>query len=122
MTRNELGEAEETRNRSIYVKNLPPSTQEGLLQQAFEKLVPVKRVEVFLDRNEAIIELQSPAVCAFCNSLFEMSHNSVLGRRQAYAEERANRIRREYLGVERLCASKEHTNGSVQGDSNVVQA
>ncbi|KDR82688.1 hypothetical protein GALMADRAFT_57506 [Galerina marginata CBS 339.88] len=51
----------EARNRSVRVKNLPPATQEGLLQQVLEKIAPVKRVEVFLDKQEAIVELENPA-------------------------------------------------------------
>ncbi|KAF9527604.1 hypothetical protein CPB83DRAFT_934295 [Crepidotus variabilis] len=56
-----LSRIAETRSRSVYVRNLPPSTQEGLLQQALEKIIPVKRVEVFLDRQEATVELENPA-------------------------------------------------------------
>lgn len=50
------------RSRTLRVKNLPPGTQEGLLQQALEKHSNVKRVEVFEDRNDAIVELTSVAV------------------------------------------------------------
>ena len=53
----------EARSRSIRITNLPPATQEGLLQQMLEKIVPVGRVEVFIDRQEAIVELKTPAVC-----------------------------------------------------------
>lgn len=42
--------------------NLPEGTQEGLLQQALEKIVPVKRLEVFARANEANAELNSQAV------------------------------------------------------------
>lgn len=55
----------EARNRSVRVKNLPPAIQEGLLQQAFEKIIPIKRLEVFLDKQEAVVELENPAVCTF---------------------------------------------------------
>ncbi|OJT12790.1 hypothetical protein TRAPUB_10625 [Trametes pubescens] len=55
------GYREEVRNRSVRVKNLPPGTQEGLLQQALEKHAKIKRVEVFADINEAELELESPA-------------------------------------------------------------
>ena len=44
------------------VRNLPVGTQEGLLQQAMEKIAKVKRVEVFADLNEAVIELENAAV------------------------------------------------------------
>ena len=52
----------EARTRSIRISNLPPATQEGLLQQMLEKIVPVSRVEVFIDKQEAIVELKTPAV------------------------------------------------------------
>ena len=55
----------EVRNRSVRVRNLPPNTQEGLLQQALEKHAQVKRVEVFHNSNEADVELENAAVC-FC--------------------------------------------------------
>lgn len=44
------------------VRNLPPGTQEPLLQQALEKHANVKRVEVFLDLGEAEVELENAAV------------------------------------------------------------
>ncbi|KAI0357377.1 RNA-binding protein Prp24 [Trametes cingulata] len=55
------GYREEVRNRSVRVRNLPPGTQEGLLQQALEKHAKVKRVEVFADLAEAEVELESAA-------------------------------------------------------------
>jgi hypothetical protein len=58
-----LSRVAEARNRSIRVTNLPPATQEGLLQQMLEKIVPISRVEVFIDKQEAILELKTPAVC-----------------------------------------------------------
>jgi len=48
--------------RSLRVKNLPGDAQEPLLQQVFEKLVPVKRVEIFVDSREAVVELVNSAV------------------------------------------------------------
>ncbi|GAW06502.1 rna-binding protein prp24 [Lentinula edodes] len=56
-----LGRNAELASRSIRVKNLPVSTQEGVLQQMFEKFVSVKRLELFEDVNEAVVELESPA-------------------------------------------------------------
>lgn len=50
------------RNRSIRMRNLPPGIQEGLLQQELEKHTRVKRLEVFAQLNEAILELESAAV------------------------------------------------------------
>jgi len=54
----------EARTRSVYVSNLPPATQEGLLQQVLESIAPVKRVEVFLDKREAVVQLENQAVCS----------------------------------------------------------
>jgi hypothetical protein len=41
---------------------IPPKTQEGLLQQALEKIAPVKKVEIFQDVGQASVELASAAV------------------------------------------------------------
>jgi squamous cell carcinoma antigen recognized by T-cells 3 len=57
-----LGRKAEVKNRSVRIRNLPPSTQEGLLQQAIEKVAEVKRLEVFADLNEAVVELTNAAV------------------------------------------------------------
>lgn len=48
--------------RSVRLHGLPPKTQEGLLQQALEKIVPVKKLEVFQDLGQATAELSSAAV------------------------------------------------------------
>ncbi|KAF7331655.1 ATP-dependent DNA helicase PIF1 [Mycena kentingensis (nom. inval.)] len=56
-----LGKKADIRSRSVRVRNLPAGTQEGLLQQVLEKLAKVKRVEVFADLNEAVVELDSAA-------------------------------------------------------------
>ena len=65
VVRSEIGlsRVAEVRSRSIRITNLPPATQEGLLQQMLEKIVPIGRVEVFIDKREAIVELKTPAVC-----------------------------------------------------------
>lgn len=57
-----LGRQAETRSRTVCIRNLPPATQEGLLQQALEKHALVRRVEVFQDLNEAAVELENAAV------------------------------------------------------------
>lgn len=54
--------AAERRSRTVRLHNLPEGTQEGLLQQALEKIVPVKRLEVFGRSNEANAELNTQAV------------------------------------------------------------
>ncbi|KAA1469781.1 hypothetical protein DENSPDRAFT_835444 [Dentipellis sp. KUC8613] len=56
-----LGKRADARNRSLRIQNLPAGTQEGLLQQTLEKHGAVARVEVFEDKNEAIVEFQTPA-------------------------------------------------------------
>ncbi|KAG6897556.1 hypothetical protein C0992_000339 [Termitomyces sp. T32_za158] len=56
-----LGRIEDTRNRSVRIRNLPENTQDGLLQQVFEKITTVKRIEVFIDQNEAVVELENAA-------------------------------------------------------------
>ncbi|KAF8635933.1 hypothetical protein AX15_000104 [Amanita polypyramis BW_CC] len=56
-----LSRTADVRSRSIRIRNLPPGTQEGLLQQTFEKIVSVKRIEVFMDKQEAVVELASAA-------------------------------------------------------------
>ncbi|KAH9851597.1 RNA-binding protein Prp24 [Lenzites betulinus] len=55
------GYREEVRNRSVRVRNLPPGTHDGLLQQALEKHAKIKRVEVFANIAEAEVELETPA-------------------------------------------------------------
>ena len=65
--RNEAGPSgqalkSETKSRSVRIKGLPEGTQEGLLQQILEKTVPVKRLEVFESKREAVAELSSVAV------------------------------------------------------------
>ncbi|ODO10809.1 hypothetical protein I350_01407 [Cryptococcus amylolentus CBS 6273] len=53
--------AAEKRSRSVRLHNLPENTQEGLLQQALEKIMPVKRLELFAKNGQALAELDSPA-------------------------------------------------------------
>ncbi|KAF8208710.1 hypothetical protein K438DRAFT_1812755 [Mycena galopus ATCC 62051] len=60
-TESGLGKKADVRSRSVRVRNLPVGTQEGLLQQAMEKIAKVKRVEVFVDLNEAVMELENAA-------------------------------------------------------------
>ncbi|KAJ6619546.1 hypothetical protein B0H10DRAFT_2367855 [Mycena sp. CBHHK59/15] len=60
-TESGLGQKADTRSRSVRVRNLPAGTQEGLFQQAIEKIAKVKRVEVFVDLNEAVVELENAA-------------------------------------------------------------
>jgi hypothetical protein len=68
-----LSRKADTRNRSVRLRNLPAGTQEGLLQQALEKIAAVKRVEVFGDKHEAVVELDSPAVSLCLTLILEHS-------------------------------------------------
>jgi len=54
-----LGRLEGIISRSVRIRNLPPGTQEGLLQQALEQRVNVKRVEIFEEIHEATVELEN---------------------------------------------------------------
>ncbi|KAL5519977.1 hypothetical protein ACEPAG_1637 [Sanghuangporus baumii] len=56
-----LGRRDDVFSRSVRIKRLPLSAQEGLLQQTIEKVVPVKRLEIFQDVQEATAELESAA-------------------------------------------------------------
>jgi hypothetical protein len=57
-----LGRRADARNRSVRVRNIPSGTQEGLLHQLLEKHSLVKRTEIFAALNEAVVELENPAV------------------------------------------------------------
>lgn len=70
-----LGAKAEVRSRSVRVRNLPPDTQEALLQQAMEKITTVKRVVVLAAKNEAVVELENASVSVIS---FLLVPNSVL--------------------------------------------
>lgn len=53
----------EIRQRSVRIRGLPANSQEGLLQQILEKIAPVKRLEIFEEKREAVAELENAAVC-----------------------------------------------------------
>jgi len=59
-----FGRKADVRSRTLRIRDLPAGTAEGLLQQAVEKLAPVNRLEVFLDKHEAEVEFQSAAEAA----------------------------------------------------------
>lgn len=56
-----LGKNAEKSARTLRVTKLPVGAQEGLLQQAIEKIARVARVEVFQDKREAVVELENAA-------------------------------------------------------------
>ncbi|WVQ65310.1 uncharacterized protein L199_003486 [Kwoniella botswanensis] len=51
-------QAAERRDRLVTLSGLPENTQEGLLQQWLEKIVPVRRLELFAKTQEAVAELE----------------------------------------------------------------
>ncbi|WWD05336.1 hypothetical protein V865_003409 [Kwoniella europaea PYCC6329] len=51
-------QAAERRDRLVTLSGLPEKTQEGLLQQWLEKIVPVRRLELFAKTQEAVAELE----------------------------------------------------------------
>ncbi|KAI0257869.1 hypothetical protein BC834DRAFT_926935 [Gloeopeniophorella convolvens] len=59
-----LGKKADARSRTLRIRDLPPGTQEGLLQQAVERLAPVRRVEVRGATNEARVEFANAADAA----------------------------------------------------------
>lgn len=84
-----LGRRAETRSRSVRIRNLPPDTQEGLLQQVLERHAVVKRVEVLMAEREAIVELENAAVrCRFVYLESEVDLLGCPGSWQADVESR----------------------------------
>ena len=61
-TESGLGRLEDILSRSVRIKNLPPGTQEGLLQQVLEQYAVVKRAEVYEEIREATVELENISV------------------------------------------------------------
>ncbi|KAG8973011.1 Splicing factor [Tulasnella sp. 425] len=60
-----LGKRADLIARSVRIKKVPSGTEEGLLQQAIEKVASgVKRVEIFKDTGEATVEFDSMANAA----------------------------------------------------------
>jgi len=50
------------RSRTVRLNDVPEGMQEALLQQALEKIVPVRRLELFGKTNHAQAELENQAV------------------------------------------------------------
>lgn len=58
-----LGKKADLASRSVRIRKIPPGTEEGLLQQAIEKVATgIKRVEIFQDLWEAVVEFETIAV------------------------------------------------------------
>jgi len=55
-------EMKDKRSRTVRLENVPAGMQEALLQQALEKVVPVRRLELFAKTNHAQAELENQAV------------------------------------------------------------
>ncbi|GAA5854941.1 hypothetical protein JCM9279_003579 [Rhodotorula babjevae] len=51
----------ETENRGVRVRGLATDTQEAVIQQEFEKLAPVRRVNYVAGSTEAVVLLENPA-------------------------------------------------------------
>ena len=86
-----LGRQDEIRSRSFMVKNLPPDADDGRLQQELEKVMKVKRVEVFKDKNEAVVELESAAVRP-SHPCYPSFIDAPSGPRRAATSEGAHRV------------------------------
>ncbi|KAI0263961.1 hypothetical protein BC834DRAFT_283892 [Gloeopeniophorella convolvens] len=80
-----LGKKADARSRTLRIRDLPPGTQEGLLQQAVERLAPVRRVEVRGATNEARVSLRTPRTRRACCSCPTRSSSPApsLGSRRA---------------------------------------
>jgi hypothetical protein len=89
-----LSRMADVRSRSVRIRNLPAVTQEGLLQQTLEKVTPLKRVEVFVEICEAVVELENAAVC-LCHYCHEgiLIILSLIGSGQALATNRTHSVR-----------------------------
>lgn len=74
-----LGRLEDILSRSVRIKNLPPGTQEGLLQQVLEQHAIVKRVEIFEEINMATVELENISVGPKPAAVDELLMNMPLG-------------------------------------------
>jgi hypothetical protein len=55
-------EIKDKRSRTVRLENVPAGMQEALLQQALEKIVPVRRLQLFAKTNHAQAELENQAV------------------------------------------------------------
>ena len=84
-----LGRIAETRARSVRVKNIPSGTQEAIVQQLFERIASVKRVELFSDKGEAVVELESAAVRT-SPPLMAQTLTGMTGSRKAPLTDRAD--------------------------------
>jgi hypothetical protein len=82
ITETGLTRSAEIRQRSVRIRGLPPRTQEGLLQQSLDKIASVKRVEIFEDKREAVVELESAAVCSNIPT-YRIKTNSTGGTQEA---------------------------------------
>ncbi|KIL67874.1 hypothetical protein M378DRAFT_159079 [Amanita muscaria Koide BX008] len=119
-----LGRTADTRSRSIRVRNLPPDTQEGLLQQTLEKIASVKRVEVFMDKREAVVELTSAAEAGrlllnatpvqFANNILQFSEEPT--EQQVFVPRRAGPSRPK-AGLGHVRGSKPNTKSTLLVES-----
>lgn len=59
----------ETENRGVRVRGLANDTQEAVIQQEFEKIAPVRRVNYVAGSSEAVVLLENPAVRPFFSAV-----------------------------------------------------
>lgn len=89
-----LGRAADAKNRSIRIRGLPLSVQEGLLQQALEKYASVKRLEVFQETSEAVVELETAAVSTSDVARLTSCLKQTSGRRKVTPSARTDHFQR----------------------------
>nr|ODN95071.1 hypothetical protein L204_04418 [Cryptococcus depauperatus CBS 7855] len=94
--------AAEKRLRSVRLSNLPENSQEGLLQQQLEKIVPVRRLELFAKTHEAVAELGSQADVGkllLQPEPFVFNGNEIVfteqGKRQVYSKKTEDSIKKD---------------------------
>ncbi|WVN86727.1 uncharacterized protein L203_101899 [Cryptococcus depauperatus CBS 7841] len=99
---NDPDKAAEKRLRSVRLSNLPENSQEGLLQQQLEKIVPVRRLELFAKTHEAVAELGSQADVGkllLQPEPFVFNGNKIVfteqGKRQVYSKKTEDSIKKD---------------------------
>ncbi|BGP66332.1 Splicing factor [Rhodotorula toruloides] len=81
----------EKENRGVRVRGLDPSTQEAIIQQEFEKLAPVRRVNYIAGSTEAVVLLENPADVG--KVLMQQDSMTVDGKKVELAAERPRQNR-----------------------------
>ncbi|CAK9779644.1 hypothetical protein CC85DRAFT_289288 [Cutaneotrichosporon oleaginosum] len=82
-------QAAERRERTVYLFDIPSGSQEGLLQQELEKHYPVRRVEMFANKGQARVELESAKDAGALLLRSEIVFNGATLRVQDHPESKA---------------------------------